>query len=291
MTAAGEAVLSFAYGEVGTQSGDKYWAWYGADLGSYCACFVSYCAEHAGYPVCPIDSSKGFVLVSNGTVHSYENGEAKPTLDLQPGDIILFSWYYWEWQNGIPVITEDPWVGWIAGDHTGYFSHWIDQGSGRFATVEGNTSGGVVAYREDRYTSQVCGWWRTPATEGAWPPEPEPEPEPPKPKDDAMIIRDTATGEMYVVSDMGKRYIGGHEAEAWTRIGTPVVDLNSVQISSIPNAIPVALIRDSRTGACYQVGEAGKRGVGGSEFNWYWGRSDVNLLNNDAMVDEIRDAP
>lgn len=174
MTAGGEAVLAFAYGEVGTQSGDKYWAWYGADLGSYCACFVSYCGEHAGYPVCPIDSSKGFVLVSNGTAHSYENGEAKPTYDLQPGDIILFSWYNWTWSNGLPIITDPEWAGWVAGDHTGLFSHWIDQGSGQFATVEGNTMGGVVAYREDRWTSQVCGWWRTPATEGAWPPDPEP---------------------------------------------------------------------------------------------------------------------
>jgi len=176
MTAAGDAVLAFAYGEVGTQSGDKYWTWYGADLGSYCACFVSYCGEHAGFPVCPIDSSKGFVLVSNGTVHSYENGEANPTLDLQPGDIILFSWYFWDWQNGLPIITEDPWVGWVAGDHTGFFSHWIDQGAGRFATVEGNTSGGVVAYREDRWTSQVCGWSRTPSMENGWPPDTAPPP-------------------------------------------------------------------------------------------------------------------
>lgn len=178
MTAGGDAVLAYAYTWVGQPNGDPFWEWWGADLGSYCACFVSYCGAQAGYPVCPIDGSGGFVLVSNGTIHSYETGEAKPTLDLQPGDIILFSWYYWDWQNGMPVITEDPWVGWIAGDHTGLFSHWIDQGSGRFATVEGNTSGGVVAYRDDRYASQVCGWWRTPAVEGSWPSEPT---EPPQP--------------------------------------------------------------------------------------------------------------
>jgi hypothetical protein len=183
MTAAGEAVLALAYGEVGTQDGSKYWAWYGADLGSYCACFVSYCGWHAGYPVCPIDSQKGFVLVSNGTVHSYENGEANPTLDLQPGDVILFSWYSWQWENGLPIITDPEWAGWVAGDHTGLFSHWIDQGSGQFATVEGNTSGGVVAARSDRYTSQVCGWWRPPSMEGAWPPDPT---VPPTGSDDDM---------------------------------------------------------------------------------------------------------
>jgi hypothetical protein len=172
MTAAGDAVLALAYTQVGTQSGDQYWAWWGADLGSYCACFVSWCGWHANYPVCPIDGSGGFVLVSNGTWHSYSESEAKPTADLQPGDVILFSWYSWDWQDGMPVITDPEWAGWIAGDHTGLFSHWIDQGSGQFATVEGNTLGGVVAYREDRWTSQVCGWWRTPSMEGAWPPDP-----------------------------------------------------------------------------------------------------------------------
>jgi len=202
MTAEGEAVLAFAYGEVGTQSGDKYWAWYGADLGSYCACFVSYCGWHAGYPVCPIDSSLGFVLVPNGTVHSYENGEAKPTYDLQPGDVILFSWYYWSWQDGMPIITEDPWVGWVAGDHTGLFSHWIDQNTGQFATVEGNTSGGVVAYREDRYLSQVCGWWRPPSMAGAWPPDTV---EPPPVTGfeellDMIIGQDQSNGKIYLIS-------------------------------------------------------------------------------------------
>lgn len=204
MTAEGDAVLALAYTQVGQPNGDPYWAWYGADLGSYCACFVSWCGWHAGYPVCPIDSSLGFVLVSNGTVHSYENGEANPTLDLQPGDVILFSWYYWDWQGGMPVITEDPWVGWIAGDHTGFFSHWIDQSAGRFATVEGNTNGGVVAYREDRYTSQVCGWWRTPATEGAWPPDPIiPVPPPITGYEeclDMIIGQDSFTGRIWLIS-------------------------------------------------------------------------------------------
>ena len=202
MTVAGDAVLALAYTQVGTQSGDEYWAWWGADLGSYCACFVSWCGWHAGYPVCPIDGSGGFVLVSNGTIHSYEQGEAKSTLDLQPGDAILFSWYYWDWENGLPVITEDPWVGWIAGDHTGLFSHWIDRDSGRFATVEGNTSGGVVAYREDRYTSQVCGWWRTPSVEGAWPPEPEPAPRITGFEEelDMIIGQDQSNGRIWLIS-------------------------------------------------------------------------------------------
>jgi len=74
------------------------------------------------------------------------------TNDPQPGDVVIFSW------GGS---GSDP-----MGDHFGRFRHWVDRPGGRFATVEGNTSkegdatgsqsnGGIVALRDDRYTSQV----------------------------------------------------------------------------------------------------------------------------------------
>jgi hypothetical protein len=112
------------------------------------------------------------VLVSAGTSHGYGTGgdgatglEAQRTLDLEPGDTVLFSWEPWEWRDGVPTCVGE-WDGHVAGDHTGLFAYWVDQAAGRFACCEGNTSasswdnGGAVMLREDRYTSQVCGWWR-----------------------------------------------------------------------------------------------------------------------------------
>lgn len=195
MTAAGEQVLAVAYGEVGTQSGDKYWAWYGADLGSYCACFVSWSHAMAGHTLCAVDFDQGFVLVSNGTYHSYGEGEIVP--DFEPGDTILFSWYSWEMSGGLPVITDPEWAGWVAGDHTGIFAYWIDRGSGQFASVEGNTSGGVVAERTDRYAYQVCGYWRPPSISGGA----SPTPEPPKPT--------------YNLTELGMFILGSHNRGGW----------------------------------------------------------------------------
>ena len=127
-----------------------------------------WCQDQAGYPAC-----SDFVLVSNGTVHGYSTGgsgatgvEAQRTLDLQPGDSVLFSWEPWTWgPGGVPTCVGE-WEGYPAGDHVGLFHSWVDQGAGRFRAVEGNTSdgswdnGGMVLLREDRWTSQVCGWWR-----------------------------------------------------------------------------------------------------------------------------------
>jgi hypothetical protein len=184
MTAQGDAVLELARSQLGVTeqpSGSNqvpYWDWWGGSYGSWCACFVSWCTWHAGYPTCPVDGWGGFILVSNGTVHSYPEAEALPTANLYPGCTVLFSWYPWQFSGGVPTIVGGEWDGWIAGDHTGIFAHWIDQGTGQFACVEGNTSqsswdnGGAVLERTDRYASQVCGWWEPPAMANGWPPDP-----------------------------------------------------------------------------------------------------------------------
>jgi hypothetical protein len=186
MTAAGEAVLNVAYGEVGYVEGPdnstKYWDWYGANLGPWCGVFCMWCSEMAGYPVCT-----DTVLVSNGTWHGYTTAgsgatgvEAQRTLDLQPGDFVVFSWEPWAFEDGVPI-CQGEWQGSVAGDHIGIFAY--DLGGGRFASVEGNTSdgswdnGGMVMLREDRYHSQVCGWWRQENIAGAGT---TPTPEPPK---------------------------------------------------------------------------------------------------------------
>lgn len=174
MTAAGDAVLAVARSQVGVTEDPPgsnqvpYWDWWGANLGSWCAVFASWCCWTAGFPICDVDGTDGFVLVSNGTLHSYAHfeqaREAQTTADLQPGDVVLFSWYSWDWDDGVPVITDPEWAGWVAGDHTGIFAYSL--GDGYFACVEGNTSqsswdnGGAVLERTDRHISQVCGWWR-----------------------------------------------------------------------------------------------------------------------------------
>jgi len=171
MTAAGDAVLAVAMGEVGYVEGPnnstKYWDWYGGNYGPWCGVFVMWCNDQAGYPMCT-----DTVLVSNGVEHGYTTGgsgatgvEAQRTLDLQPGDAVCFSWEPWAFEGGVPI-CQGEWQGYVAGDHIGVFAYWVDRDGGRFAAVEGNTSdgswdnGGMVLLREDRYTSQVCGWWR-----------------------------------------------------------------------------------------------------------------------------------
>lgn len=184
MTAAGEAVLAVAMSKVGMAEGPgnsgPWWDWYGGNYGPWCGVFCMWCSDEAGYPVCT-----DCVLVSNGTWHGYTtNGsgatgvEAQRTLDLQPGDFVLFSWEPWEFRDGVPTCVGE-WDGYVAGDHIGVYAY--DLGGGRFAAVEGNTSdgswdnGGMVMLREDRYTSQVCGWWRQEAIAGGPAPEPEDE--------------------------------------------------------------------------------------------------------------------
>lgn len=186
MSAAGDAVLAKARTQIGVteqppgSNNVPYWDWWGASLGSWCACFASWANWEAGYPLCAVDGPKGFVSVPSGTAHSYPEGEALPTSALYPGCTVLFSWYPWEFINGVPTIVNDPtWAGYVAGDHTGIFAYWIDQGSGQFACCEGNTSGsswdngGEVWERTDRFTSQVCGWWEPPSFGGS-PPSPNP---------------------------------------------------------------------------------------------------------------------
>lgn len=184
MTVQGDAVLAMARTQIGVTEQPPgsnqvpYWDWWGGNYGSWCACFASWAAWHAGYPICPVDGWGGFILVSNGTVHSYPEAEALPTDQLYPGCTVLFSWYPWQFSGGVPTIVGGEWDGWIAGDHTGIFAYWIDQGTGQFACVEGNTSqsswdnGGAVLERTDRFTSQVCGWWEPPSMANGWPPDP-----------------------------------------------------------------------------------------------------------------------
>ena len=73
-------------------SGDIYWSWYGFDNRvEWCACFVSWCAEHCGY----LESGAipKFSLCSDGVDWFSSNGQFKDASYVPAaGDIIFFDW-------------------------------------------------------------------------------------------------------------------------------------------------------------------------------------------------------
>lgn len=178
--------MALGYSQVGLtedppygNEADSYWAWWGCNLGSWCGCWVSWVAAHAGYPMPVIDPScsgtaTGFVSCPSGSVRAWGYGE-QPA-QAEPGDVLIFSWYPWSVQGGLPIITSGDYEGWVAGDHTGFYV--ADVGGGYLRTLEGNTSasswdnGGAVMERTDRYWGQVCALWRPPnfGGSGAGPP-------------------------------------------------------------------------------------------------------------------------
>ena len=132
-------LLRVARAEVGNTSGKKYWDayWRGSwsyvdgDTTPYCACFVSWCLKQAGVTAPHFPSAVAFDWADVG-------GRGIPPQNLEAGDLVAFDW------DGDGV-----------GDHVGIIE--AAHGGGVYTTIEGNTSGGVVA-RRTRYASQiVCG--------------------------------------------------------------------------------------------------------------------------------------
>ncbi len=189
MSAGGDAALAVAYSEVGlteqppSSNQTHHWTWWGCNLGSWCAAAVSYWCWAGGYPLPVIDpacdpAASGFVGCMSGTVHAYTCGEVVG--EPEPGDVLIFSWYPWSIQGGVPIITSGEYAGWVAGDHTGLYVR--EAGGGYLVTVEGNTSqsswdnGGAVMERQDRYWGQVCALWRPAIFGGGGAPPPRPQP-------------------------------------------------------------------------------------------------------------------
>jgi hypothetical protein len=123
-----DKIINVAAGELGTKESPpdsnctNYGEWFGENGQKWCAIFVSWVFYHAGYPLGPIDTSKGFSSCQSGYNHWHQNGEI--VTDPKPADIVLFDWN----QNGHC-------------DHTGIFFKWIKKGLS-FYTYEGNTSVG-----------------------------------------------------------------------------------------------------------------------------------------------------
>ena len=119
----------------------KFGKWFGFDGVAWCAMFVSWCYDKAGYPLGNIGFSKGFAGCQTGYVHWLKTKEITTTP--KPGDIVLFDW------NGD-----------LRFDHTGIFIR--DLGDKiHFESIEGNTSatnqsnGGEVQIRKRAYKGCV----------------------------------------------------------------------------------------------------------------------------------------
>lgn len=132
-------LLRVARAEVGATSGKKYWDayWRGSwsyvdgDSTPYCACFVTWCLNQSGVTSPYFPSAVAFDWSDVG-------GRGIAPYALSAGDLVAFDW------DGDKV-----------GDHVGIIE--VAHGGGVYTTIEGNTSGGVVA-RRTRYASQiVCG--------------------------------------------------------------------------------------------------------------------------------------
>lgn len=98
----------------------KFGKWYGLDGYAWCAMYVSWVYDKAGFPLGHIDDDKGFRGCQSGYNHWKSTGELtkKPSM----GDIVLFSW------------------GGRSANHVGIFIEWLDKKKTKFKSIEGNTS-------------------------------------------------------------------------------------------------------------------------------------------------------
>ena len=126
--AGNEDIVVIALSQIGNVGGEPYWSWYG--FGSrveWCACFVSWCANEAGY--IEIGVIPKFAGCCNGVDWFKERGQWQDkSYTPNPGDIIFFDW---DSPNG----SSGPQDG--LADHVGIVEK-VENGI--VYTVEGNTS-------------------------------------------------------------------------------------------------------------------------------------------------------
>lgn len=109
----------------------------------WCATFVSWVYNEAGYPLPNMGYRKGYAGCDTAYNYFKANNEIVDNVVAQPGDIVIFDW------NGDGHC-----------DHTGIFLR--DLGKGQFEAIEGNTSvgndsnGGSVMVRVRNYGVVKC---------------------------------------------------------------------------------------------------------------------------------------
>ena len=129
-------VLALAGTQHATESrGDnvtKYNQWYGDPGQPWCATFVSWVFAHAGHPLPPVSSPKGFAYVPDGIAYAKQHGQ----LDATPhaGDVFLLK----------------------DGSHAGIVSK--VHGDGTFDTVEGNHGDAVAHVRRNSHDGSYYFW-------------------------------------------------------------------------------------------------------------------------------------
>ena len=85
-------IIKAAAGQLGNKGGEPFWSWYGFNGHvSWCACFVSWCADQCGYIKAGVMPK--FSWVDDGVQwfknrHQWQKRSYKPA----PGDIIFFDW-------------------------------------------------------------------------------------------------------------------------------------------------------------------------------------------------------
>lgn len=158
-----EKILETARLELGTAESppnsnkSKYGAWYSSVLNGqkWCAMFVSWVYDHAGFPLGNIQHPRGIHHCQSA--YNYYKGKGLVVKSPKPGDIVLFDW-----------------SGDGHADHIGIFKGWLDASMITFESYEGNTSigndsdGGRVMLRR-RSKSQVKAFVNTGLLDAAIP--------------------------------------------------------------------------------------------------------------------------
>lgn len=130
-------IVSIAKTQIGNAGGSKYWKWYGfKSRVSWCACFVSWCANESGDLDKTIPKFSG-VYEGEMWFKHHDKWKGK-NYTPNPGDLIFFDWQ----QNGYP-------------DHVGIVEKLED---GKVYTIEGNSSDKVKAKSYSLTSKSIYGY-------------------------------------------------------------------------------------------------------------------------------------
>jgi len=89
-----QVLVSIAESQLGSVGGETYWRWYGFDSHvSWCACFVSWCANIGGYTDTGIIPS--FSLCTNGVNWFREHGQWFDNTEVPESGMLIF----YDWEN------------------------------------------------------------------------------------------------------------------------------------------------------------------------------------------------
>ena len=125
-------LVNIALSQVGTESGEEYWSWYGFDHEvGWCACFVSWCGNEAG--LIKKDLMPRFAWVPTGVYWFQGRGQwYDNSITPEPGMIIFYDWYDETLDEDGEPIGQDG-----EADHVGIVEK-VE--GGIIYTVEGNTT-------------------------------------------------------------------------------------------------------------------------------------------------------